>query len=88
VRLRLEQRFKKSRSSLPNLQRRIDETLGKLLRSPDLRGLNLEKIKRPGDYYTIRVNRNFRILLRRETDEKGELFAVLDVAPHDATYRY
>jgi len=34
------------------------------------------------DTYSIRVNRRYRILLVRETDEAGEIFAVVDIDTH------
>lgn len=34
------------------------------------------------DTYSIRVNRQYRILLVRESDEAGELFAAVDIGTH------
>jgi plasmid maintenance system killer protein len=88
IRLKLERRFLKSFAALsPDLKRRAEAALVRLQQQPDAPGLNLEKLRGFTDYYTIRVNRNFRILLRHERDEHGELFAVADIGPHDAIYR-
>jgi hypothetical protein len=32
------------------------------------------------------VDRNFRILLKQETDEDGPYFLLVDIADHDDTY--
>ena len=39
----------------------------------------------PG-YFTIRVNRNFRILLRAERDDEGDYYLLVDLDNHDDTY--
>lgn len=70
-----------------DLQEQAIETLDKLLHAPDLPGLNLEKLRSFKDRYTIRVNRNFRILLRRSKDSEGDFFLVLKLDSHDGTYR-
>src|SRR6185295_14063343 len=57
-----------------------------ILCCPKSPGLNFEAIKdRPG-YFTIRVGRNFRILLKAEEDKDGPYYLLADIAPHDDTY--
>jgi plasmid maintenance system killer protein len=43
--------------------------------------LNLEPIA--GEMYSIRVNRNFRILLRKRQDDSGVCYAAEDIGGHD-----
>lgn len=88
MRLRVADRFRKSLKALdPTLQKQALAALDKLQTAPARKGLNLEKLRGHDNLYTIRVNRNFRVLLRQEFDDDGELFTLLSVGPHDVTYR-
>ncbi len=49
-------------------------------------GLNFEAVKNAPDSFTIRVTRNFRILLVQQEDKEGLYYLVADVANHDDTY--
>jgi len=53
---------------------------------PDTPGLNFEAFKNRPGFFTIRVGRNFRILLQEETDEDGRYFLLADIGDHDDTY--
>jgi hypothetical protein len=39
----------------------------------------------PG-FFTIRVNRNFRMMLQAQADEAGPYFLIVDLDNHDDTY--
>ena len=65
---------------------RIDVAVKKFLENPKAPGLNFEAIKNSPGYFTIRVNRNFRILLRAEEDDQGPYYLLVNVAAHDDTY--
>ena len=67
--------------------KRANAALVKFQADPNRPGLNFEPVTGAPGYFTIRVNRNFRILLRRERDAAGELYAAVDVARHDEAYR-
>jgi len=43
-------------------------------------------VKNLAGFFTIRVNRNFRIMLEQREDEDGPYFLIVDVASHDDTY--
>lgn len=87
IRTKPSARFKKSRAKLGEpLASRIDKTLDKFHQTPESPGLNFEAIKNAPGFFTIRVNRNFRILLRQMEDEQGPYFLLVDVADHDDTY--
>jgi mRNA-degrading endonuclease RelE of RelBE toxin-antitoxin system len=57
------------------------EALGRLVENRHHPGLNLEKIW--DDVWSIRVTRNFRILLQRTTVDQGELFLASRLENHD-----
>jgi plasmid maintenance system killer protein len=87
VRLRPSARFIKSRQRLSSLNDSINRALDRFRKNPDHPGLNFEPVKNTKNSFTIRVNRNFRILLLAEQDEAGPYFLVADVMPHDDAYR-
>jgi mRNA-degrading endonuclease RelE of RelBE toxin-antitoxin system len=82
ARVQLSARFERD---LRKVDRRIAEeaveALQSLARDRTHPGLNLEKIQ--GETWSIRVTRNFRILLERQTDESGELFVAFRLDTHD-----
>ena len=45
------------------------------------RSLNFEKLAGRDGIYSIRINRNFRIILRRT--EAADTFEIEDIGPHD-----
>ncbi|MEP7009786.1 MAG: hypothetical protein ABJC13_05635 [Acidobacteriota bacterium] len=83
-RIKVVPRFKKAYKRLPPpVQAAAQKALRTLIDNPRNRGLNLEALSgRPGSY-SIRVNRNYRILLQRKEDQEGEFFSVEDVDTHD-----
>jgi mRNA-degrading endonuclease RelE of RelBE toxin-antitoxin system len=87
VRVKPSERFKKSRKKLGEpLSGRIDKTIVKFCNNPGSPGLNFEAFKNAPGFFTIRVDRNFRILLKSEEDKEGAYFLLADVANHDDTY--
>ena len=87
VRTKPSARFIKRRAKLGEpLASRIDKALEKFHLNPKSPGLNFEAIKNSSGAFTIRVNRNFRILLLEEHDAEGLYYLVADVADHDDTY--
>ena len=81
-RLELTPRFEKSFARLhPELREAAARALQKLLENPASRGLNLEPLA--GEMYSIRVNRSFRILLRKRQDGAEVCYTAEDVGSHD-----
>jgi hypothetical protein len=86
-------RIKPSRSFIKSLAKlgeplgsRTRKALARFQTAPRSPGLNFEAVKNRKRYFTIRVNRNFRIVLRQEEDENGPYFLLIEVAPHDDAY--
>ena len=87
VRTKPSDRFRKSLGKLGEpLASRALKALTKFHSAPKSPGLNFEAFKNRPGYFTIRVDRNFRILLKAETDKKGPYFLLVDIADHDDTY--
>jgi plasmid maintenance system killer protein len=57
------------------------------MEGPDRPGLNFERLAGWDDIYSMRVTRNYRILLKRETDEAGEFFIAVDIGTHQVYRR-
>ncbi len=88
LRLKPSSRFARDYRKLPAaVQKKIDLALHKLMTRPDLGGLNLEKLEGHTDLYTARVDRNYRLLLKRREDEQGTYYVLAEVADHKTTYR-
>jgi mRNA-degrading endonuclease RelE of RelBE toxin-antitoxin system len=86
-RLRWSRTFEKSfRKLSAPIQDAAFRVVRNLLEDPSRPSLNLEKL-RGTDYWSIRVNLSYRILLRSETDPEGDLFQLMDVGPHDVYRR-
>jgi hypothetical protein len=68
------------------LASRTNKALKKFHHNPDSPGLNFEAVKNAPGSFTIRVTRNFRILLLQKEDEEGPYYLVAQVANHDDTY--
>jgi hypothetical protein len=66
---------------------RAVETLTRVAQDPGRPGLNLEPIMGQPGYFSVRVNRAVRILLRRDEDDKGAIFTAVNVGSHDRVYR-
>ena len=87
VRIRPSSRYLKSLQKIGKpLSTRAEKAVEKLQRTPDLPGLNFESYKGKPGHFTIRVERNFRIVLREEHDEVGLYYRLVDVDDHDNTY--
>lgn len=86
VRVRIDpgfERWIRDRKQPESLRRKAIETLEKFMENPKRTGLNFEPLTgRPG-YFSLRINKGYRILLRKEEDADGELFAVTAAGPHD-----
>lgn len=87
VRVKPSARYLKSLAKLGEpLASRAAKALTKFYLAPESPGLNFEAFKNRPGFFTIRVDRNFRILLKAEEDEKGPYFLLADIADHDDTY--
>jgi mRNA-degrading endonuclease RelE of RelBE toxin-antitoxin system len=87
VRTKPSARFRKSLAKLGEpLASRAFKALKKFHSAPTSPGLNFEAFKNRPGFFTIRVDRNFRILLKQDTDEEGPYFLLVDIADHDDTY--
>ena len=83
MRIRVTERYRRSVDRMPHrIRKAAAQALVKLVENPRSRGLNLERLSGWEDTYSIRVNRQYRILLVREVDAAGELFAVVDIGTH------
>jgi plasmid maintenance system killer protein len=51
-------------------------------------GLHFEKLAGYRALFSIRMGRGWRILLRREQDDAGDLYAIEDIGPHDVYRRF
>ena len=91
IRLRIDPGFERAlRRLAPSIRKRAKDALVKFIEDHTRPGLNFERLSGWSDCYTIRINRNFRILLRREEDgddDEGPLYAAVDAGPHDLIYR-
>ena len=83
MRLRVTARYEHSVSRVPDrVKKAAANALIKFMTHPQQPGLNFERLAGWEDTYSIRVNRQYRILLIREADEAGELFAIADIGTH------
>jgi len=87
IRLKPSPRYSKSLAKIGEpIASRAAEAIKRFYKAPNSPGLNFEAIKdRPG-FFTIRVGRNFRILLKAEEDKDGPYYLLADIGPHDDTY--
>jgi mRNA-degrading endonuclease RelE of RelBE toxin-antitoxin system len=82
ARVALSARFKRDlRKVDPRIRGAAQKALLQLVRNRSHPGLNLERIE--GEIWSIRVTRNFRIFLRRTSDDEGELFLASRLENHD-----
>jgi len=88
ARIRIDPSYLKARSKQsPEVRQRAAKALLRFQENPQAHGLNFERVKGMGDYYSIRINLQFRILLRRERDAHGEVFAAVDIGTHQVYRR-
>jgi|KBSMisStaDraftv2_1062788.scaffolds.fasta_scaffold2699737_2 mRNA-degrading endonuclease RelE of RelBE toxin-antitoxin system len=86
-RVRWSRTFEKSFRKLPaQIQDAAFRAVQNFLEAPERRSLNFEKL-RGTDYWSIRVNLGYRILLRSEPDPEGYVFRLMDIGPHDVYRR-
>jgi len=82
-RIRIERGYLRARRRLPaRIQIAADRALERFMDDPGRPGLNFERLQGWTDHYSIRATRAYRILLRREVDEHGEVFAAVDMGTH------
>ncbi len=83
MRIRIDDSYMRSIRRVPErIQIRAKRALSRFQENPTHPGLNFERLSGWDDTYSIRVTRHYRILLIRKTDEKGELFAAVDIGTH------
>ncbi len=83
IRVRITERYRKSERRVPERIRiKARDALSGLLENPQRPGLNFERLSGWDDTYSIRVTREYRILLMRESDEEGEVLAAIDIGTH------
>lgn len=83
MRVRIADSYKRSVRRIPkHIQTKATRALVRFQDNPRHPGLNFEKLSEFDDTYSIRVDRQYRILLIRETDEEGELFSAVDIGTH------
>ncbi|MFL6232339.1 MAG: hypothetical protein ACJ76N_04335 [Thermoanaerobaculia bacterium] len=87
VRTKPSTRFLKSLAKIGQpIASRAATALERFHTAPDIPGLNFEAFKNRPGFFTIRVGRSFRILLKEEADEEGPYYLLVDIADHDDTY--
>lgn len=87
VRTKPSARFIKSLRKIGQpIASRAKTALERFHTAPDTPGLNFEAFKNRPGFFTIRVGRNFRILLKEEADEEGPYYLLADIADHDDAY--
>jgi plasmid maintenance system killer protein len=87
VRTKPSARFLKSLAKIGQpIASRAATALERFHAAPESPGLNFEAFKNRPGFFTIRVGRNFRILLKAEEDEEGPYYLLVDIADHDDTY--
>ena len=84
ARVRWSRTFEKSFRKLPaQIQDSAFRAVSNLIEDPSRPSLHLEKL-RGTDYWSIRANLGYRILLQLESDlDEGDVFRLVDVGPHD-----
>ncbi len=83
TRIRIADSYRKAERRIPQrIRLQAGKALSTFMETPDRPGLNFERLPGWDDTYSIRVTRSYRILLKREADEAGELFAAVDIGTH------
>ncbi len=87
VRIKPSRRFlRQLKSDVPQRARRAREALRRLAEHPHRKGGHLEVFKgRPG-YFTARMTRGWRFLLRKEEDQQGVYYLVVEYGSHEDIY--
>lgn len=82
-RIRIDRGYLRGRRRLPErIRAAADRALERFIDDQNHFGLNFERLRNWTDHYSIRATRAYRILLRREVDEEGEVYAAVDVGTH------
>ena len=68
------------------IQRRANNLLLKFMDNQSAAGLNFEKLKGGSGFYSLRVQDNYRVILRKADDSKQPIFVYIDT--HDNAYRW
>jgi mRNA-degrading endonuclease RelE of RelBE toxin-antitoxin system len=88
MRIRIADSYKRSARRVPeHIRNRAAEALSCFQDNPRYPGLNFEKLSGFDDTYSIRVTKQYRVLLIRQIDEAGELFSVVDIGTHQVYRR-
>jgi mRNA-degrading endonuclease RelE of RelBE toxin-antitoxin system len=83
TRIRIADSYRKAERRIPHrIRLQAGKALSTFMEAPDRPGLNFERLPGWDNAYSIRVTRSYRILLKREADEAGELFAAVDIGTH------
>jgi mRNA-degrading endonuclease RelE of RelBE toxin-antitoxin system len=83
ARVELTHAFLKAAAALPeSVQRAIERKLTFLRQNPRHNSLRLERLQGWNDRWKMRVNDNYRILLRLESSGEEQVFVAEDVGPH------
>lgn len=69
-----------------SFQNRVARALKSLGLNPRSKGVNLEPVRGRKGFYTSRISRSHRLLLRQCEDESGDFWLVVDFGTHDETY--
>ena len=81
----LETSFVKALKSLPpHRQKKAVNAIDKFGKTPNLSSLRLRSLENKDGYWLIDAARGDRIVLR---EDGGDLYAAVDVGPHDNVYR-
>lgn len=85
VRVTVEKTFVKALGSLPpDRQKRAVGALKKFAADPSLPGLRFRTLDGSPPHFIINPTRGDRIILRKDADD---LYAAVDVGPHDNVFR-
>lgn len=85
IRLDVKDTYHRGLKSLPPDRRKAaNAALLKFVTDPGTQSLKFRPLKGRADHFIINPKRGDRIILRKEADD---LYAVLDVGPHDNVYR-
>ncbi len=90
ARLRIDPLFERRLAKLDaTIRKRTANALERFVANPARVGANFERIEgTDGRYWSLRVTLNFRIVLRLERDDMGDVYAAMDVGPHDIYRRF
>lgn len=87
IRIKPSQRFlRQLKTDAPQRAKRAREALRRLVEHPHRKGGHLEVFRgRPG-YFTARMTQGWRFLLRKEEDEDGTYYLVVEYGSHEDIY--